>query len=278
MSESRALMTEADKLAAAADAVSSSYATELARVLRDLERELRTLAMDALGGSTTALSKAIRAGKMRAQIQDALNAAGYTRLVTAATSSGLDTLLAQVQRLRGAANLVAFSTSDFTRILALKELAKMDLLGQGDEMAHAIWRTFAQGLYSQRPVTDLLDDLSEAMDTELTQAGTLYDTTVNVFARQVEAMKSQPDDVFAYMGPADAKTRPFCVERVGKVFTQDEINAMDNGQLPNCFLTGGGYNCRHQWIAVSKVSELRKLVGTDERMPEVASQLEQVAA
>jgi hypothetical protein len=39
------------------------------------------------------------------------------------------------------------------------------------------------------------------------------------------------------------------------------------------FLTGGGYNCRHTWIAVSKVSEVRKLAGTEERIPAIAAQV-----
>lgn len=274
MTDSVALLTEAEKLARIADQVSQSYAFELSRVLRDLERELRVLALDAVKGSKTALSRAVRAAKLRKQITDALKAAGYPRLAESASGRALDQILVGVERLRGAAQLAAFTTSDMTRILALKELAKLDLLGQGDVMAHAIWRTFAQGLFSQRPIADLLEDLADAVDIELREARTLYDTTVNVFGRQVEAMKSQPDDVYAYMGPVDVKLRPFCRQHVGKVFTKPEIDALDNGQLPNVYLTGGGYNCRHQWVAVSKLSELRDLVGTNQRVPEVEAALE----
>jgi hypothetical protein len=279
VSESLALLTEAEKLAKVADEVSAAYATELARVLRDLERELRALALDAVQrNSKTALSRAVRAARLRKQIQVALKAAGYERFAHQVTSINLDRLLAQVERLRGAARLAAFTTSDLTRILALKELAKLDVLGQGEAIAHAVWRTFAAGLFSQRPLRDLLDDLSTAIDVELYEARTLYDTTVNVFARQVEALKSKgdPDEVYAYLGPADRKLRPFCHARVGKVFTRREIDAMDNEQLPNVFLTGGGYNCRHSWIALSKLSDLRELVGTDQRMPDVEQQLAEV--
>jgi hypothetical protein len=274
VSESLALVTEAEKLARIADQVTQSYAFELSRVLRDLERELRTLALDAVQGSRTAISRAVRAGKLRKQIKTALDAAGYGRLSHGSGTAGLDRILAQVERLRGAANLAAFSASDMTRILALKQLATIDLLGQGDAIAHAVWRTFAQGLFSQRPINDLLDDLATSIDVEMSEARTLYDTTVNVFGRQVEAMKSKPEDVFAYMGPADVKLRPFCRERVGKVFTREQIEAMDNGQMPNVFLSGGGYSCRHSWIAVSKVSTLRNLVNTDQRVPEIEAALQ----
>lgn len=271
MNDSLTLLTEAEKLALVADAVSGAYATELARVLRDLERQLRALAQAAVEGSATALGRAVRAAKLRKEIQAALRAAGFDHLAQTATSGSLDALVAQLARVRGAAKLAAFTTSDASRILALKELARMDVLGVGEALAHALWRTLAQGLFSQRPIAHILDDLAEALDLGEAKARTLYDTSVSVFTRQVEAMKAsgEDDEPFVYVGPVDGVMRPFCRERVGKVYTRAAIEAMDNGQIPNIFLTGGGWNCRHVWQAVSKFSELRDLVGTDQRMPEV---------
>ena len=264
MSETLAILTEAEKLAKVADAIGQAYATELGRVLRDLERELRRLVLEANAGSLTALARAVRAAKLRREIQKALEAAGFSDLTETATSASLDRLVEQMGKLRGAAKLAAFTTSDQTRILALKEIARLDLLGAGEELSHALWRTLAQGLYSQRKVVDLLEDLSDAVDVEASRLQTLYDTTVSVFGRQVEAMKSTPEDVFAYIGPVAEKLRPFCRAHVGKVYTRPEIDALDNGQLPNTFLTAGGWNCRHIFQAVSKFSALQDLVGTEE--------------
>jgi hypothetical protein len=274
MSDTAALLTEAEKLAQVADAIGQAFATELARVLRDLERELRRLVLEAQDGSQTALSRAVRAAKLRRELQTALETAGFGDLTQTSTSASLDRLVEQLGQLRGAAKLAAFTTSDQSRILALKEIARLDLLGAGQEVTHALWRTLAQGLYSQRAVVDLMADLSDAVDLEEAKLRTLYDTTVSIFGRQVEAMKSGPDDVYAYIGPTDAKLRPFCREHVGKVYTRAEIDALDNGQLPNTFLTGGGYNCRHVFQAVSKFSELRNLVGTDQRVPEVQTAID----
>lgn len=274
------LLTEADKLAALTEAVSKAYATELGRVLRDLERELVPLVVEAKAGDPTALMRAVRAGKLRKQVIGALDRAGYGALAARYSDASLDAVVAQVGRLRGAAKLAAFVTTDDAKIVALKKLASIDLLQQGAEIAHAAWRTLAQGIFTQRPTRVLLEDLADALDTELKDARRIYDTTVNIFSRQVEAMKSKgaPDEPFAYMGPVDDKTREFCLERVGKVFTRSQIEQMDNGQLPNVFLSGGGYNCRHQFIAVSKFGDAGKLVGTGERLPEVARQMEAVAA
>ena len=264
------ILQEADRLAAVTEAISGSYALELARVLRDLESELRRLAIEAQQGSDSALARAVAAGRARAQITKALDRAGYSMLVRKYSDFQLDAVVAQVQNLRGAADLAPYFTADESRILALKELAKIDLLNQGEEIAHAVWRTLAQGIFTQRPLADLLDDLASTLDISQRQARTMYDTAVNVFSRQLEAMKAtgEPDEPFLYLGPDDDKTREFCQEHVGKVYSRAAIDQMDNGQLPNVFLTGGGYNCRHQFVAVSKYGDAARYVDTDEQLPE----------
>jgi len=55
-------------------------------------------------------------------------------------------------------------------------------------------------------------------------------------------------ETFLYSGPIDGRLRPFCAERVGRVFSRKAIDAMDNGQLPNAYLTCGGHQCRHTWL------------------------------
>lgn len=264
------ILIEAERLAAITESISASYARELAQVIRDLERELRTLAIEAEQGSPSALMRAIAAGRTRQQITSALERAGYTQLVARFSDASLDAVVDQVERLRGAAQLGPFIAADDVRILALKQLAAIDLFGQGDGLSLEVWRTLSRGIFTGRHLADLLNDLADTLDTELSTARTLYDTAVNVFSRQLEAMKAtgEPDEVFAYVGPRDDKTREFCDDIVGKVYMRTDIDAMDNGQLPDVFLTGGGYNCRHQWMAVSKYGDAYKLVGTDQRLPE----------
>jgi hypothetical protein len=103
--------------------------------------------------------------------------------------------------------------------------------------------------------------LADVLDHSEPQIRTLYDTSVSIFGRQVEALQAgdDPDTTFAFFGPVDEKTRDFCLEHVGKVYTRAEIDALDNGQIDNCFLTAGGFSCRHSWVEVSKFSELQDL-------------------
>jgi hypothetical protein len=271
------ILSATERQAAVADDLGRSYALELAKVKRDLERELHRLLVEATTGKRTPVALAARALGLRRELRQMLEDAGFDRLAAAGTARGLDRMALAVERTRLAAQVSAFTTRDAARIEALKELARLDLLAQGDEVATAVWRSVVQGVYSQRKPADILDDLAEVLDRSIAEVGNLYDTSVSIFGRQIELLKAtgEPGELLLFSGPIDDRTRPFCLQRVGRVYTAAEVDDMDNGQLPNVRLTGGGYQCRHHWVALSKFSELRDLAGTSERMPEVA---EQVAA
>jgi hypothetical protein len=103
------------------------------------------------------------------------------------------------------------------------------------------------------------------------RARTLYDTAVSTFSRQVGLLHTtgEADELFYYAGPVD-RDASVLSERVGKVFSRAEIDQMDNGQLPDVLVTGGGYNCRHTFKAVSVLDdELRQLHETGGRLPHV---------
>ncbi len=50
---------------------------------------------------------------------------------------------------------------------------------------------------------------------------------------------------FKYDGIVDSTTRPFCRQRVGKIYTIEELDAMENGQLNPVSVYLGGYRCKH---------------------------------
>jgi hypothetical protein len=83
-------------------------------------------------------------------------------------------------------------------------------------------------------------------------AGT-YARTAHVRAtREFMAVQAEEAKIenFIYIGPLDGKTRPFCVDLVGNVFSKTEIEEMDNGQTGLVLSDGGGWNCRHSWDPV----------------------------
>jgi hypothetical protein len=293
------LLSDAERIAEMADSLSEWFAGELADVLRRLERRL-SAELDAIETEVTGdlevwsswhpyrgleaarreelkrdLQRALLA---RANIRDFLTTAGYDELVAAASVRGLDALATQVLTTGTAQTVASVPQSLSQQIAGLQSFLGLDLLDQGDVIAQSVWRAVMRGVIAGEDRNALIGDLAETLDRSVAQVRTLYDTSVSVYARQVEALQStgESDEAFLYAGPVDGRVRPFCFDHVGKVFTRAEIDRMDNGQIPNVMLSGGGYNCRHQFVAVSKFSQLQDLAGTDKRLPEVASRLKSV--
>jgi hypothetical protein len=264
-----------DRLARAADTLSAEFAASLGRVLREMERALRSVLSTWTETDRTATTLAVRALALRAELRAVLDEAGYDRLARTATSAMVEELAPIVEASRLARALGKFFDPDYDRIRALAELARYNVVAQGDEMAITLWRTLVRGLYGLQPRADLLDDLAATLDDELPTIRTLYDTTTSVFSRQVELLKADdaPTTLFAYMGPADAVMRPFCAKHIGKVYTRREIDQLDNGQLPNVLLTGGGYNCRHTWLELAPESSWAPLAESGDRVPEIVDEL-----
>ncbi len=120
---------------------------------------------------------------------------------------------------------------------------------------------FSVGGYS---FEDLSEILASQFRRSIGQAETLAATAMAMYYRtlaangygQIEKVKEEVR--YVYLGPLDRLTRPFCramLKRSAKQpLTHVQIEKLDNGQLPNPFITGGGYNCRHQW-AVAEVGQ-----------------------
>ena len=273
-------VTQGASIAATADRLSASFARELGRILADATRALRPILKDALSGSRTATVQAARGIKLRQAIRKALTDAGYDALADAASSAAIESMSASVLATRVGKGTAGLIRPNARTLAALAEVGRQNLLQQADDVAAALWRSLGQVLFTTRPVDAVLEDLLDVFADEIDHIPTLFDTQVSVFGRQVEALATAdlgPEQPYLYSGPVDLKTRQWCLDRVGKVYTRAEIDAMDNGALPDVFLTGGGYNCRHSFLAVES-DEARALMGTGQRLPEVASRVEFIEA
>jgi hypothetical protein len=249
------------------------FAQELARVLREVERELPRLYARAQG--TAERIQLAQLAQLQVGIRHALSHAGYEALVSVTATSRLANRIATLV-LRSAplgADLVTVTP----RIQALQALMRQDWLGQGDVIARSLWQATVRAALAQVPATELAKQIAPDIERSVRQARSLVDTALSIYSRKVEEVVNPEADAYLYIGPADAKARPFCVQRVGKVYSRTAIDKMDNGQLPNVFISGGGHNCRHRWMALSRFSELNDLVDTGKRVPEIAAQLRRVA-
>ena len=108
------------------------------------------------------------------------------------------------------------------------------------------------------PFADLSESLAGYLQRTVKDASGLAETAVATYYRMIADRGYQliqsdlPSEVLRYRfyGPWDRLTRPFCKHLLqgGKSYTRDEVDGMDNGQIPNVFITGGGFRCRHQWL------------------------------
>lgn len=107
-------------------------------------------------------------------------------------------------------------------------------------------------------VAGITEVLIERFGVSITEASTLAETLHQTYFRTVMAeqfaeLEEQNGRLkvrYWYDGPRDDRNRIFCVKQLNreKSITRLQIERLDNGQLPNPFVTCGGFNCRHQWI------------------------------
>lgn len=111
------------------------------------------------------------------------------------------------------------------------------------------------------PFEQLVATLADQMGSTVATARTWADTAVSSWYRTAASMTFEEIQAatpaalqYRYSGPEDLKTRPFCEDLLsaGKTYTREDIDKMDNGQLPNVFVTCGGYNCRHIFVLAPK--------------------------
>lgn len=132
-------------------------------------------------------------------------------------------------------------------------------------------------------LSELYRVMNERMGQAPATAASVADTSATIFLRSVHERgyarieEDAPEPLrFRFIGPHDKLERPFCdALHQGKAidrqqgkrrlfapastaadgsYTREEIARMENGQIPNVMLSGGGYRCRHQWIPVSIAS------------------------
>ena len=116
--------------------------------------------------------------------------------------------------------------------------------------------------YRLESLDELSKRIGERLGVSLAKAATEARTQTAVYARAVASAYASEASVavgYAYAGPEDGITRPFCEACVGQWFTQALVARLDNGVsgLPHPLDSGGGYNCRHQWLAVPQAVALR---------------------
>lgn len=97
---------------------------------------------------------------------------------------------------------------------------------------------------------DLIEAVRGDLSTTYLRAQAAVDAAIMAVGRRAvlaaaRELEGELDLVYVYVGPRDAKNRPFCKAWVGKAVT--DPSALDNGQKLPADDFCGGYGCRHSW-------------------------------
>ena len=283
MADARDLQRQAVRDASIQDAAVLRFDAELRRVYRRLTvllaEAFESWDADDSGRLKSTVINLTRVFALRRQARKMLKEAGFDALADDVLGSTLEALSATA--VRNARQSVSMGPKLQRVMEAWRDLRLADLLALAEDVSRSLQRVALDGTLGLRPVDRLVRDVAKTLERSERQARTLVDTAVSVFSRQMEAAQStgKPDELFVYVGPVDTRMREFCADLVGKVRTRADIDKMDNGQLPNVMLTGGGHNCRHLMRRVSVLDdELIAIAGTDQRAPGIAASVQRAEA
>ncbi len=120
---------------------------------------------------------------------------------------------------------------------------------QRDIIRRAIRKQISAGLDQQELQRSFVDAGSKLQQYSYTLAHTTLSGVSQNYSN-LSADKAGLDYAW-YCGTLTPSTRPFCKERLDKVYRLDDIDAMSNGQIEPVITYCGGYNCRHRWVHVN---------------------------
>tara|TARA_R100000664_G_scaffold16539_1_gene25323 strand:- start:4834 stop:5568 length:735 start_codon:yes stop_codon:yes gene_type:complete len=144
-------------------------------------------------------------------------------------------------------------------IQGLINLEKQTIIAKANSISNIARSEIAKGVLLGKNRNDMIKDLIETTGIKPYQAGVELNNQMNNFSSQVTRLQAEnapANQTYIYVGPADSKTRPICLQMLqeGEV-TLDYIEST----YGNAFVERGGYNCRHFWRPYSQeLSSIKK--------------------
>lgn len=162
---------------------------------------------------------------------------------------------------------VDFTSVDDDMMTVLREGYYQDYLNLGAQYKDKVVQSVYDNVLANGRIADLANVIegtllgvgaTDALGRSLAQYSRLYanDMIMN-FHNQVNLKKAEDlgMDRFLYYGTLISKSRKFCRQRAGKVYTKDQIQSWKYkwaGKAGPAMTHRGGYNCRHHWQPVRK--------------------------
>tara|TARA_Y100000310_G_scaffold196722_1_gene196804 strand:- start:404 stop:1132 length:729 start_codon:yes stop_codon:yes gene_type:complete len=136
---------------------------------------------------------------------------------------------------------------------ALLTQSEQYLSGQISAMGSVLKQEVINGIINKSTVNEILDIIGRKGFSADVGMKRIINDGLNNYSRAVSRMMMDeaPDNTkYIYIGPADEKTRDFCLSaiQVGAV-TMEQIDSMG---WRSSLTDGGGVNCRHGWEMASR--------------------------
>ena len=140
-----------------------------------------------------------------------------------------------------------FSPISEQDLQSLLKISEESFVAHLRSMGNVIKQEVASGIINKKSSSDILEQISNKGYGAVGFKRIINDC-MNNYSRAVSAFMIQdaPKDTrYSYIGPADDRTRHFCLELMSAGdLTEAEIR--DNGWIDS-LTEGGGINCRHNW-------------------------------
>jgi hypothetical protein len=244
-----------------------------ARLIREFN-QLKSSGSGALMGPRTNLTQAMKIRKDMIRIWE--DDYGSIVRTNVKNFNVLEKLISENYAQLEVPKAASFTGIDRTMINQLQKQVMADFTTIGNAAQDRISRALFDMIATQSPMEDLvksirgaLTGLEDVRGKPLADYAEMYanDGVMNFYnAVHVEKGNSAGLTSLLYVGSVMKNTRSFCLERVGQVYTIDEINSWDHewsGKRGPALIYRGGWNCRHTWQPVEEewVDQLEEWYG-----------------
>ena len=149
---------------------------------------------------------------------------------------------------------VFFGKVSETQLVALRNMQQASILRYTTDISERVRLSLVQGVLQKMPRKDISAMLLRDLSIKPYQVDTLITTSMATYSRSLTLLQLEqnPTQKLIYNGPMDSKTRPVCIRMLKEGgMTQDQVEA----KYPGALRDGGGFNCRHQWVALSPTTQ-----------------------
>lgn len=245
----------ADGAIGPADRASKDLTELLTRLDREIRRLLAALdtarGTDQLVGDREAL---VTATRVRQQVAQLLTERGQAAVTTIASQRALEAANAVIAS-SDLPPLPADATDATPELRRIVEGQTAEVAAVFTVAADEMRRAINAGISTGGSLADLVEEVAARLNVAVVRAQAAVDAAVMASGRRALMLQAEAtglDYVFAYVGPNDGKTRPFCKALVGRAVSKARMASLDNGQGLPVRDFCGGYNCRHSWAPLTR--------------------------